>query len=162
MEAKFNGIENEKAIKALSEEEQAEKKLYRHPNGNIGFPGIWFRGCLIAEYERTAANKTKTITKERVSPRIKIEPFMIDSGLNDYEVYVRSISSGSRKSGTRTMCVNPVIQEWTASGTLITTLDETKEDLKRKLNSAGENIGVGGNRINGYGRFTVIEFDEVK
>jgi len=156
---KFNGLDEEKKIKKLPEKEQAEKHIYRHPNGNIAIPSIWLRGCIIEACIKRAGFKEKTREKERVSPRIRIEPLYLDIGQKVFEIDRRGIPSGG-KQGTRDICVRPLVKKWKAKGTLVTTLPEEISDLQTIFEYAGEEVGVGSNRINGYGRFKLTKFIE--
>ena len=157
---KFNGIDEEKKTKELPKEEQAEAHAYRCSNGNLAVPCEWIRGCLINLFILRAGNKEKTRTKIRVSPRIRIEPPLLDLGINEYEIDVRSAPSGNlSRGGTRDICVRPRIDSpWKIRGVLCSSLEENRE-MRKYLEDAGENIGIGSNRINGYGRFKVTSFE---
>ena len=64
-------------------------------------------------------------------------------------------------SGKRVMRTRPMFLPWafSVSGILLTEVMD-KDDLVRTVELAGRAIGIGDNRINGYGRFTAeVEFD---
>ena len=159
---KFNGLSEEKRIKEMTETEQAEKHAYRHPNGNLAFPCEWFRGCIVNNFIDKAGSKTKTSTKNTVAPRIRVEPNLIDLGIKDYEIDIRSVPSGGRSGGIRDFCIRPRIDEWEAEFTLLSLLDYPASEMRRSVEVAGIDIGVGSNRVNGFGRFEVVSFEELK
>lgn len=158
---KFNGLAEEKRIREFSDSEQAEKHAYRHQNGNLAIPSEWVRGCIINNFIDKAGSKQKTSTKKKVAPRIRVEPRRIDLGLKDYEVDVRSVPSGGLRGGVRDMCVRPLIEEWGAEFILLSQLDYSQADIKRNVEIAGIDVGIGSNRINGYGRFMLESFEEI-
>lgn len=161
MQHKFNGQEEERRTSELPHGEQAERHAYRTLEGKIGIPAVWIRGSIIDAFVDAAPSKTKQSTKRRVSPRVRVEPIMLDTGLKDYEIDVRGIPSGNMtRGGTRNIVVRPVVNKWQVSGKLITGLDESRE-MEKWLAQAGEEIGIGANRINGYGRFKVTTFKEM-
>ena len=161
MQHKFNGQEEEKRISELPHAEQAERHSYRMPNGDVAIPGMWLRGSLIDTLIDSAPTKSKLSTKRRVAPRIRIDPIMLDTGIKEYEIDVRSVPSGNMsRGGCRNIVVRPLIRKCQVTGRLITGLDESRE-MEKWLRQAGEEIGVGANRVNGYGRFKVISFKEV-
>ena len=159
---KFNGLAEEKRIKEMPEAEQAEKHAYRHPNGNLAIPCEWFRGCIVNNFIDKAGAKTKTSTKNEVAPRLRVEPALIDLGIKDYEIDIRSVPSGGRSGGIRDFCVRPRIGEWEAEFTLVSLLKHPVNDIKRSVEVAGVDIGIGSNRVNGFGRFEVVSCEEVK
>ena len=157
---KFNGQDEEKRLKELPHKEQAEYHAYRTDDGDLALPAMWLRGCLIQGFIEKAPVKEKQRTKRRVSPRIRIEPVMMTLGTKDYEIDVRSVPSPQTgRGGTRDICVRPIIKQWKAKGTLVSGLDESRE-MRKWLEYAGEEIGIGSDRIDGYGRFKVTSFTE--
>ena len=159
---KFNGIEEEKLLKQKSDAEQAEAHAYRLPNGNLGIPCEWIRGCLIDYYIFNAPRKKKSETRLQVAPRIRVEPYMLDLGIKNYAIDKRSVPSGNiSRGGVRDFCVRPRIDQWQAEGFLVTTLEKTVEELKNDFAQAGIEIGIGSNRVNGFGRFKVLEFAQL-
>jgi len=156
---KFNGQDESKRIKELSIEDQAEAYAYRNDEG-LYAPSEWFRGCLINQFIEAEKKKKKGSTKNRVSPRIQISPPEISLGTDTYKIDKRSASSGGRGGGTRDWVVRPIIHEWAAEFTLRTTIEDSPSYIKQMLEYSGENVGVGSNRVNGYGRFKVVSFEE--
>ena len=157
---KFNGQDEEKKTKTLPDKEQAEKHAYRLSSGNLAVPAEWIRGCIINGYINRAGLKQKTETKKRVSPRIVVQPSLIDLHMKEYEINKRSVSSGGIAKGTRDFCVRPLIPDgWKIELTIQTELDDSDADFKRNLELAGIDIGIGSNRMNGYGRFEVTGFE---
>jgi hypothetical protein len=158
---KFNGIEEEKQLKQKSDAEQAEAHAYRLPNGNLGIPCEWIRGCLIDYYILNAPPKKKSETRLQVAPRIRVEPYMLDLGIKNYIIDKRSVPSGNiSRGGVRDFCVRPRIDQWRTDGMLITTLEKTVQEIRRDFEQAGLEIGIGSNRVNGFGRFKVVMFAE--
>ena len=160
---KYVGADEEKALKERSTKEEAEAHAYRLPNGNLAIPNSHVCGCLRDYLISHAGDKKKKITEEQVRPRLRIEPVMLDTGIKDYTIDSRLVlvkKSGRIASIIR--CSRPLIPECKISGTLVTTLDRTIEDLHRDLNGALQEIGMGSDRIEGYGRGEVISFLEEK
>ena len=91
-----------------------------------------------------------------------MEPKFIDLGFTDYVIDERSVPSGGSYRGIRDMCVRPCIDEWNAEFTLLSQLDFSDKDIKRNVEVAGIDIGIGSNRINGFGRFELSGFSEVR
>lgn len=157
----FNGLTEEKEIKNLPKREQAEKHAYRDNGGVLYIPAEWIRGSLINAFVSRAGNKEGKKTKEKVSPRIMITPPEITLSKEEYDIDIRPVSSGVGKSTTRDMCIRPIISDWSAEGNIITTLEHNEKDMKSMMEVAGIDIGIGSNRINGFGRFMVTEFKRV-
>lgn len=155
---KFSGQKEDREIKALSDKEQAEAHAYRDENGMLCIPNNHIRGALINAFINRAVKNTKMSTKERVSPKINIEPFMLSLGKKTFTIDKRVVRVEQGKKSVTDFCVRPLIEKWETSGRLIASLDD---DMKRWLEEAGKNSGVGSNRINGYGRFKVTSFKEV-
>jgi len=160
---KFNGIEEEKAVKQKADKEQAEFHAYRLSNdGNLYIPAEWFKGCLREYLVSQSAPKEKTKTKLEVAPRIQIQPSMIDLGIEEYDIDKRSVPSGNMsRGGVRDFCVRPLLKNWKAKFTLITTLDKSMEQLKKDVENSGIDVGIGSNRINGYWRFKIVALNKV-
>jgi hypothetical protein len=159
----FNGLDEEKKIKSLPEKDQAEKHCYRNPQTkNIAIPNVWIRGSLIGAYIIRAGFKQKTAEKLRVSPRLQIEPMYLDTGQKNYQIDRRSAPSGGRTGGVRDISIRPLIKSCKVKGTLVTTLPESADDIRKMLEFAGSEIGIGSNRVNGFGRFKVTKFTEQK
>lgn len=159
---KFNGQKEEKALKQRSDRDQAEAHAYRCDNGNVGIPQEWLKGCLREYLVSNAGNKEKTATKIQVAPRIAVEPMMLDAGISEYAINKTSVPSGGKMGGTRDFCVRPEIKECEVEGILISSLGKSIQELEKDFIGAGRDIGIGSNRINGYGRFEVISFEEIQ
>jgi hypothetical protein len=159
---KFNGIEEEKQLKQKSDAERAEAHAYRLPNGNLAIPCEWIRGCLRDYYILTAPPKKKNETRLQVAPRIRVEPRMLDLNIKNYEIDKCSVPSGNiSRGGIRDFCVRPRIDRWQVEGFLVTTLEKSVEELKNDFEQAGVEIGIGSNRVNGFGRFRVLDFTKL-
>ena len=158
---KFNGLVQEKEIKALPEREQAEKHAYRDENDVLYIPSDWVRGALINSFVSRAGNKEKMKTKTKVAPRLTVLPAIISINKKEYVVDKRSVPSGGARGGVRDMCYRPMISSWSATGRISSTLDTDERDMKTMLEIAGEDVGIGSNRINGFGRFMVTQFKKV-
>lgn len=159
---KFNGLKEEKQLKEESSEVQAKAHAYFHNNGNLAIPNEWIKGALIEEFYDSAGSNQKTKTKKEVAPRINIIPELIDLGIKSYEIDIRSAPSGGRRGGVRDFCTRPRIKmPWKAKGTLITTLNKTDDEWKRKFENTGRNQGIGSNRPWGFGRFKLNKFKRI-
>jgi len=160
---KFNGLDEEKRIKELPNEEQARKHAYITTNDILYIPNEWIRYAIIDTYIRRAGTKEKTREKLRVSPAIRVQPAEIKLNTKTYIIDIRSAPSGSMsRGGVRDFCVRPKIQiGWKAKFQIYTGLNETQRDITSILTEIGERYGIGSNRINGYGRFKVTSITEV-
>jgi hypothetical protein len=156
---KFNGLDESKTNKQKSDKEQAECSAYRNSDGNLYMPSTWFRGALIEYFLRNAPKKGVTTEKQEVSPRIAVEPMMLDLNIKIFKIHKTAIPVKQGGRQVMDFSVKAEIEKWTVSGTIITTLDKSFEEIKRAFIGAGEDVGVGANKINGYGRFEVIEFE---
>lgn len=163
LQHRFNGLDEEKRIKELPQEEQARKHTYINASGTLYFPSEWVRYAIIDTYIRRAGNKQKTKEKFRVSPAIRIQPAEITLGTKEYSIDIRSAPSGNvSRGGVRDFCVRPKISiGWKAKFTVLSGLSETANEFKNILQEIGERYGIGSNRINGYGRFKVTSLKEV-
>ncbi len=153
----FRGQEEEKQIKALSPKEQAAKHLYTN-DGKIVIPGAHFRGSIINAMINRAIKNSKMTTKEKNAPRIAVEPFYLLIEPQKYDVNTRAIPIKQGRKSVMDFVSQPEFKTWKVKGIIKTTLDD---DMKSWLVEAGENSGVGTNRVNGYGRFKVTSFREV-
>lgn len=162
LQHKFNGLDEEKRIKELSNEEQAKKHLYMSEDGILYFPSEWMRYAIIDTYIRRAGNKQKTAEKLRVSPAIRIFPAEISLGTKDYIIDVRSVPCGNMsRGGVRDFCVRPKIPiGWKAKFIIQSGLNDDLSDVKDILEEIGERFGIGSNRVNGYGRFKVTSINK--
>jgi hypothetical protein len=158
---KFNGKEEEKAIKEKSDSVQAESHAYRLGE-NLAIPAEWFKGCIREYLVSQAASKTKTTTMREVSPRINVSPYLMDLNTTEFKIDKRAIPV--KKSGKivdMDYCVRPRIDSWKVTFTLTTTLDKTIDQWKADLEGAGIDQGIGSNNINGYGRFKIISVTKI-
>ena len=156
---KFNGLKEEAELKEKSDSIQAEAHAYRISNGNLGFPGIWLKGCL-SNYSISQTSRDRDTTKDQIKMRIRsriyIEPIMMDLNTKEYEIYKRPVFNPGKLSDIKT---TPRINEWSVEGTLITTLEKSEAEIHKDFENSGTEIGVGGDRVDGYGRFKVISFE---
>jgi hypothetical protein len=158
---RFVGLDEDKQLKEKSDREQAEARVYRAPNGNCALQGLNIRGCL-REYLITQAPKgKKKETKEYVSPRIQVTPYLLDLGTRDYEINKRPVFSDFRGGVVAGYAVKPVWREWSVEGCIVTTLPKSAKELRRDFENAGVEVGTGSGKPLGFGRFTVTEFNEV-
>jgi len=159
---KFNGQDEEKRNKELPDQEQAEKHAYRGDDGLLYIPCEWVRESLINAFVSRAGNKEKTKTKMEVASRVMVEPMELSLGVSEYKIDKRSAPAGNMgRGGTRDMFIKPRIKNWKARGILVTTLDREEKDLKTMLTIAGRDVGIGSNRVHGFGRFTVTSFKKL-
>lgn len=158
----FNGQDEEKRIKELPDREQAEKHAYRGDDGLLYIPCNYLMGSLINAFVSRAGNKEKTKTKMEVASRIMVEPMELSLGISEYKMYKRSVPFGNMsRGGGREMVITPRIENWKAKGILVTTLDREEKDLKTMFTIAGMDVGIGGDRVHGFGRFTVTSFKKL-
>jgi len=160
---KYVGNDEEKALKERTANEEAEAHANRLPNGNLAIPNSHVCGCLRDFLISHAGDKKKKITEEYVRPRLRVEPLVLDTGLKDYTVDSRLvIVKKNGRVAAITRCARPLILECELSGFLVTTLDKSLEELRKDLDSALKEVGMGSDRIEGYGRGEVTSFTQVK
>jgi len=157
----FNGLKEEKEIKELPIREQVEKHVYRGDDDVIYAPATWIRGALINAFVSRAGAKKGKSKKEEVAPRITVLPEQLPFTPQEYSIDKRSIPSGIGKNTVRDMCYRPRFDNWSIKGSIVTSMDIPEKDMKAMLEVAGDDIGIGSNRINGFGRFTVTSFKRV-
>ena len=156
MPARFTGQNKEKGI---SDKEIAEKCLYRNEKNEICIPNSWIRGSLIEQMIRSAGRNWKQVKLE-VSPRIQVEPMLMPVGNEKYSIFRRQVPVHQGSKSSCDFAVNPIVPlPWKADGIINTTLED--RDMKEILTKAGQDVGIGGWRTAGYGRFTVASFTEV-
>lgn len=157
----FNGKDQEKELENLPEREQAEKHAYRSPEGYLAVPRTWLKGTFMEAVERLAGRKWRA-EKASYAPRVMVEPEWVMLEPQEYEIDRRSVPSPeTRGVRNRSFCIRPIIRGWSLSFRLVTTVPDSADSLREKLEYAGREIGMGSNRPNGYGRFKVTEFKEV-
>ena len=163
---KFIGIDESKENKEKPDEQQAEAYSYRNNKGELCIPVGCMRTCIIEGFVQSAGRGQKTSTKMEVSPRIQVKSLDEEDLINiplsvqEYEIDKRSVPSGGGTRSIRDWCVRPIITEWGAEFFIQESLDISYEDLMYKLSYAGTDVGVLGNRPNGYGRFKVVTLEE--
>ena len=151
-------IENtsiDKDGRPLTPKEQAEKKTYRLPNGNLCIPIANLQACL---REGGTAFKLGRKIVQNVFVQTPI-----DLGVKDYEVH----EAAGRRSGRTAapyMIYRPWLPEWEGEFTMQINEDFIKpNDVRKCLVVAGQQKGLGGWRPGApkggpYGRFEVIDF----
>ena len=154
----FVGQEETRALKALPDKERAEALTYKDDKGRYGMPNTHVRGSVVEEMVNRAPKNMKKTTKERVSPRIVVEPSFLVLSPQKYVINRRGIKVEQGGKVSMDFVVQPEFRGWSVKGLLKTTLDD---DMRKWLELAGMEVGVGTNRINGYGRFKVASFKRV-
>jgi len=160
-------VKKGKTLDSQPKTQQARDRAYWHSNGNLGVPQTWLKGSMVEAFIRQKTDsgpesQSAKNEKQRVCPNIRFEPLMFDLKTKDYTINESTVLV--KQSGTvKTMvnCVRPLIENWEFEGTLVTTLPETAEELRKNLEYAGYYVGIGSNKINGFGRFEVVEFRQV-
>ena len=164
---KFIGMAESKQAKKKPLPDHAESFAYRDKDGNLAIPIMNMKACIIDGFVQSAGSKQKTSTKMNVSSRIGIkslgnDPMNLTLDVNEYEINRISVPSGGRTGGVRDWCVRPMIPEWSVEFVLVSNVDISEEDLKYKMIFAGTDVGIMSNRPNGYGRFEIVEFEEIQ
>jgi len=149
---------DQEAFQNLTLQEKIRESAYIDENG-LYAPNVWFKGALINAFlEQVPAVKRKQL-KNSLSPYIRIEPLKIYFGKKEYSVNVAVVSI---KRGCKEIRYRPQVDlPWSLSFKILTTLPRQQypdKIFKDRLEYAGQNVGVGDNRINGYGRFKVSTF----
>jgi hypothetical protein len=162
LQHKFNGKDEEKANKEKSDKEQAEYHAYRTENGNMGIPSTWIKGCLREYIVAHAGSKQKRSTLLEISPRIQVQPYMIDLGTKVYKIDKRAIPVKIQgKISDMDFCIRPLIEKAKFTFVLVSTLSKTEDEWKSIIEGAGIDTGIGSNTVNGYGRFKVLSITKV-
>lgn len=150
-----------------SQVDRAEMASYRHENGNLAIPNDWLKGCILGYMKFLAAKKWSDVDPEN-SPKIQIDPILLDLGMKDYKVDIRAIPVGrvSYKTKIKTVntCIRPLISNWETEFIFIMSPDFAYATIKKVtelLNQAGSIIGIGSNRKNGFGRFEVVSVEQI-
>lgn len=156
--SKFTGQEKMQA--GISPEAEAEKRAYRLPNGNLGFPSKWLAGAIINAAAGIAPNKQKMKDQQAVARRIRVEPMMGDLGIKDYKIDTAVVMNRPTPSKSTVDFVSkPRLDDWEVEMFLVTTLP--KDKLRALLDYAGTDVGVGSDTRHGYGQFKVTSLTEV-
>ena len=158
---RFNGLKEEKESKELPIREQIEKRIYRNDDGVIYAPAEWVRGAMITAFVSRAGAKGGKAKKLEVSPRIMVTPPKLPFSQQEYTIDQRSVPSGAGKLTVRDICYRPHFKDWKITGRITTTLDATEKSMREMFEVAGVDVGIGSNRINGFGRFMVTSFKKL-
>jgi len=153
----------------LPPSERAEALAYRTENGNLGIPRKWLKGALVNAFIRqktsaSLASQAAKAEKQRVSPRIWFTEEILDLNIDKYEIDTQIVLVKTTTGDIQTVAeaIRPKVTDWEVEGVLVTTLPDSKEELEETFQLAGSEVGIGSNRINGYGRFRVTEFTEIQ
>ena len=147
------------------EEKNWKRKAEYDTEGNLLLPAEWLKQSLVAacKFSRDvpwfATSKNQTYTAYMQSTVITVnEPVGVMSDLDYYGAFV---GARGKNSPTKTWRVRPLLKQWGTSFKLHDPDGRMKpEELNKILTVAGTMVGVGDNRINNYGRFTVEEVKE--
>ncbi len=159
LQHKFNGQEEEKKIKKLSDKERAEKHAYRMENGELYVPGVWLSQALKNAYVAMAPSKQKTAYKRYIAARLTVLPLEISLGRKSYKIDKRDVPSQMGKRACRDFTVRPRIENWEITFRVNTTLNE--EELRKIIEFAGTDIGIGAGRPLGFGRFKLMKLKKL-
>lgn len=162
---RFIGIDESKTNKEKPDDQQAEAYAYRNKKGELGIPTANMRTCIIEGFVQSAGRGQKTSTKMEVSPRIQVKSLDEDSmyltlDTQSYDIDKRSVPSGGGTRSIRDWCIRPILGSWSTWFIVQEDLNVSYEDLMYKLVYSGSDVGVLGNRPNGYGRFKVVSLEE--
>lgn len=157
--------ENEKSMENQPPAEKAEKHCYRNPvSQKIYAPSRWIKGCIRDYLVNVAASKTKQKTERECSSFIAVEPPECDFDQQKYEINISTVLV--KKNGkivNMTECVRPLFRHpWKINFIIHFDLGKNKEEYRKIIDNAGRFQGIGSNTKNGYGRFKVIDFKEIK
>lgn len=154
----FSG--QQKMPENITPEEEAERRAYRLPNKNLGFPSKWLYGALVNAAAGIAPAKQKTKDLEYVARRIKVEPVMGDLGVAGYAVDTVVVTNHPTPNKSTTDFVSkPRLDSWDVVMTVISTLPKAK--IQALLEYAGSDVGVGSDTKHGYGQFEVTSLKEI-
>jgi len=145
--------------KRMSEEEIAEIHCYRNEKGNLYIPREWIIG-LILDVVSYSVSKRKKEAMSWIARRIWVEEEQIDLGVKDYDIDRRVVTISGKTTFTCEICIRPKINKWKAKFHIMTTL--SKDYLLYLLKCGGREIGIGSNRMHGFGQFKVISVVEEK
>jgi CRISPR/Cas system CMR subunit Cmr6 (Cas7 group RAMP superfamily) len=159
------GKDKEKEMEGRPVEEIAEVHCYRNPiTKEIYAPSRWLKGC-IRDYLISVAGKgLKQKTEKEASAFILIEPLECRSSKQDYEINTSVVLV--KKNGkicNMVFCTRPLFRPpWEIEFQISVDLGKKSEEYKKVIDEAGRFQGIGSNTKNGYGRFRVKEFREIK
>lgn len=162
-----NGKDAEIQIGQLPDLEQARKHTYWMDEGKserIALPATYFIGCLRDYMIKNSPKKMKKIAEWEYSSCFAIDPPMIDSGVDFCEEIVdrRIVPVKLRGQIVNTSIVIRPKFYWKVSFILTSSLDMSTKDLRTNLENAGLFQGIGSYNKGGFGRFRVLEFEEIK
>jgi hypothetical protein len=138
-------------------ERRAAREWYREDSvkdtGRIVIPRHQLAGCMVEAVGRAPKNLRGPFDKDSFRSMVQLSDFVTDRTDKDgvFDRYVKL-----EKSNMRNHQVNPFIQTFTATGTVSIPTDVKAEDLRRLLDYAVGEIGVGASRKMGYGRGMVV------
>lgn len=155
----------------LGEWEEDRKNWVRKAEFDGGdsvlIPSRWLKSMLINACRKTglvphfATSKRKTYTDYMSSVMFDaVEPVCKKEDLVGYGAFV---GGQGKNSSTKVWRMRPMLENW---GTTFTLIDPSgrmlMSELKELLEFGGLFIGVGDNRVNGFGRFDVVDITEGK
>ena len=140
-------------------EKRAAWQWYRaggNDDGVIVIPRHQLAGCLVEAVGRAPKNLRGRFDKDSFRHLVQMSDFVTDKTAADgvFDRYVKL-----EKTTMRNRQRNEFIEEFTATGTLSIPSDVKVEDVRRLLDFAIEDIGVGASRKMGYGRGVVVSLD---
>ncbi len=139
--------------------EEIEKALYRRRDGTIYQPGESIRRAMItvaADFRVTG--KGKKTYKQGIAGGIQIDP-EIPLVPQEYVIDARRVVIPATRGAQ--VRYRPKFEDWKLSFT-VELLDEDLDldVVKAILVAAGHKVGIGDNRLNGFGRFEVVSFEQ--
>lgn len=153
------GVEMSKAKKKIyNPQEEAEKKLYKNPKGELYAPAEHIYQAIRRASTDFKFEKRKTF-KDVMTSGIAIIPEEILLNTTKYEIDARPVVI----QRARVMCWRPKFNEWKLKFTIQILDDEniSVANLKEILEKAGQTKGIGDYRPR-FGRFMVTSFQEMK
>jgi len=141
-------------------EEEAEKRLYKDPQGNICIPAYVVKACLRSAGRNYKVPERKSTYASMIRAGIQIEPEYIPLKSNDsWKIDIRPVVV----QGSRILRARPRFDEWGLEFYIIN-LDPgilKKNVVKQILVDAGKYYGIGDYRPE-YGLFEVVKFEVVQ
>jgi hypothetical protein len=140
-------------------EKRAERQWYRtdsKDDGAIVIPRHQLAGCLVEAVGRAPRNLRGRFDKDSFRHLVQMSDFVTDKTASDgvFDRYVKL-----EKSNMRSRQRNEYVESFTAKGTVSIPSDVKVEDVRRLLEYAIEDIGVGASRKMGFGRGVVVSLD---
>ena len=140
-----------------TKEEEVESALYRRGDGTIYQPGESIKRAMsqVASDFRVEGRGKKTY-KQVIAGSISVDPQIVMTP-QDYVIDGRRVVIPTTRGAQ--MRYRPMFEKWSLSFN-IELLDEdlNPEVVKEILASAGHKVGIGDNRLNGFGRLEVVKF----